>query len=165
MPTNAQEDSKYLRQRGGYKLIETKESHLDIIASSMRQADQLEVFCMGKTPLGALQEAYEKDDTTLSILDKDDIPIAIFGVGQILDMAYIWLLGTDNVREASYVFLKESRYITQALVKPYGSAFNFVHAENKIAIKWLKFCGATFIRKLYFMNNPFYEFIITYKIK
>ncbi len=131
----------------------------------MREADQIEVMCMGKTPESALRQAYAQDDITLSIIDKNDNPIAMLGVGQILDMAYIWMLGTDQVQEASYSFLKASRKITQSLTKPYGATFNYVHTENQTAIRWLKFCGAKFIRKLYFTNHPFYEFIITYRNK
>ena len=165
MPTNAQEDSNLVYQQGNYRLIKAQESHIDIVASSMREADKFECACMGKYPKEALQQAFKQDDVTLSIVDKKDNPIAMLGVGQVLDMAYIWMLGTDQVKEASFSFLKASRKITQSLTKPYGATFNYVHTENKIAIRWLKFCGAKFIRNLYFRNHPFYEFIITYKIK
>lgn len=165
MPTNAQDDSNVVYQSCGYKLITADKSHIDAIYPFMRRADQLEVMCMGKTPEQALHNAFDTDDVTLTIVDSDDVPIAMLGVGQILDMAYIWMLGTDSVRDASYPFLKASRKITQSLTKPYGATFNFVHQENETAIKWLKFCGATFIRTIHFSNHPFYEFIITYRNK
>lgn len=163
MPTNAQEDSNIVYRQGDYKLIKADKSHIDAIYPFMRREDQLEVMCMGKTPEQSLHNAFDTDDITLTIVDGDDVPIAMLGVGQILDMAYIWMLGTDQVQEASYSFLKASRKITQSLTKPYGATFNYVHTENQTAIRWLKFCGAKFIRKLYFTNHPFYEFIITYR--
>jgi len=163
MPTNAQEDSNVVYRQGNYKLIIADKSHIDAIYPFMRRIDQFECECMGHYPEEALHKAFDTDDVTLTIVDSDDVPIAMLGVGQILDMAYIWMLGTDKVQDASYSFLKASRKITQSLTKPYGATFNFVSTENETAIKWLKFCGAKFIRTLYFRNHPFYEFIITYR--
>lgn len=152
-------------QQGTHKLIKAKKSHIDDIVPFIRKEDRLEVACMGSTPEESLHRAFETDDATLTIVDGGDVPIAMLGVGQVIDMAYIWMLGTDAVRDASYDFLKASRKVTQSLTKPYGATFNFVHKENKTAIKWLKFCGATFTRTLSFNNQPFYEFIITYRKK
>lgn len=166
MPINAQNElADIVFQQGTHKLIKADRSHIDAIHPFMRKEDRLEVMCMGNTPEQTLHNAFDTDDVTLTIVDGDDVPIAMLGVGQVLDMAYIWMLGTDSVRDASHDFLRASRKITQSLTKPYGATFNFVHAENKMAIKWLKFCGAKFIRKLHFSNHPFYEFIITYRKK
>lgn len=165
MPTNAQEDSNFVFQQGKHKLIKAKRSHIGDIVPFIRKEDKLEVACMGKTPEQSLKQAFQTDDVTLTIIDQGDVPIAMLGVGKVMNMAYIWMLGTDAVRDASYDFLKASRLITQSLTKPYGATFNFVHKDNTTAIKWLKFCGATFTRKLFFSNEPFYEFIITYREK
>ena len=166
MPINAQNElADIVYQQGNHKLIKAREEHIDAIVPFMRRHDRLEVACMGHSPQQALKNAFDTDDVTLTILDERNIPIAMLGVGQVTDLAYIWMLGTDSVVDASYDFIKASRKITQSLTKPYGATFNFVHAENKTAIKWLKFCGAKFLRKLYFSDHPFYEFIITYRKK
>ena len=103
------------------------------------------------------------DDVTLTAVDKDNVPFAMFGVGQVDDLAYIWCLGTDSVSDNAYDFLKASREWTQRLTKPYGATFNYVHQDNHVALKWLRFCGAIFIRQLTFSNEPFFEFIIPSK--
>ncbi len=118
---------------------------------------------MGGEPRQSLLRGLETDDVTLTALDADDVPFAMFGVGQIANQAYIWCLGTDGVSDNRYDFIKASREWTQRLTKPYSAAFNFVHQDNHDAIKWLKFCGASFIRKLTFSNQPFFEFVIPSK--
>ncbi len=118
---------------------------------------------MGHEPRQALLSGLEHDDVTLTALDGEGVPFAMFGVGQVGAQAYIWCLGTESVSDNAYDFLKASREWTQRLTKPYGATFNFVHESNPIALKWLKFCGAIFIRKLTFSNQPFFEFLIPSK--
>lgn len=148
---------------GKCKVVPATEDHIEALYPFIRKADQLEVACMGHTPQESLTYAFNNDDVTLTALDEDDVPFAMFGAGKAGQLAYIWLLGTEGVNDNAYDFLKASRKYTQDLVKPYGCAFNFVHHENKVALKWLRFCGATFIRSIEFSNQTFYEFIITSK--
>jgi hypothetical protein len=154
---------KVLSTHGKGSVVVATYDHVERIYPYMRKADQVEIACMGYEPRQALLSALENDDATLTALDSEGVPIAMFGVGQVGEQAYIWCLGTDSVSDNAYDFLKASREWTQRLTKPYGCAFNFVHEENLVAIKWLKFCGAIFIRKLTFSNQPFFEFIITSK--
>ena len=152
-----------IKQGKGF-ITEATAEHIEQIYPFMRKADQIEIACMGQhTPKEALECALKQDDLTLTALDSEGVPIAMFGVGQVGAQAYIWLLGTDSVTDNAYDFLKASRKWTQILTEPYGATFNFVHEQTDVAIKWLKFCGAKFLRKLTFNNEPFFEFIIAYK--
>jgi hypothetical protein len=126
----------------------------------MREADRLEVKCSGRSPHEILELALENDDLTLTALDAQDVPFAMFGVGKTEKAAYIWLLGTDAVVDNKYDFIKASRHYVNILTQPYTTTFNFVHRDNKLAISWLQFCGAKFIRMLTIGNEPFFEFII-----
>jgi hypothetical protein len=155
--------ARLVSKEGRCTIVEATEEHIEDIYPFMRKADQIEVACMGHHPKQSLQNGLKNDDVTLTALDPEGVPFAMFGVGQVNNHAYIWWLGTESVTDNAYDFLKASRKWTQLLTKPYGTTFNFVHQENKLAIKWLKFCGATFLRKLEFKNQPFFEFIITAK--
>jgi hypothetical protein len=154
---------KVISTHGSCKVVVANTTHIARIYPFMRKADKIEVACMGNEPCTSLLRALETDDVTLTALDADDVPFAMFGVGQVGDQAYIWCLGTDGVSDNAYDFLKASREWTQRLTKPYGATFNYVHEDNHDALKWLKFCGASFIRKLTFSNQPFFEFIIPSK--
>ena len=155
--------AKLLVQQGRCSITEATYDHVERIYPFMRKADQIEVACMGHTPREALMSGLENDDVTLTALDPEGVPFAMFGVGQVNAQAYIWWLSTDSVMDNSYDFIKASRKWTQILTKPYGATFNYVHEDNKLAIKWLKFCGASFIRKLTFNDNLFFEFVIPFK--
>ena len=153
--------SQIVGVHGNCTVVKATEDHIEDIYPFLRREDQLEVLCMGHHPKEALQTALNHDDVTLTALDKDDVPFAMFGVGRVGGMAYIWLLGTDGLADNSYQFTKASRKYVQLFTKPYGCVFNFVHQDNELALRWLRFCGAKFIRKLEFSSQPFYEFIIT----
>jgi len=154
---------KVISTHGSLKVVVATPAHVARIYPFMRKADKIEVACMGNEPCTSLLRALEMDDVTLTALDADDVPFAMFGVGQVGAVAYIWCLGTDGVSDNAYNFIKASREWTQRLTKPYGATFNYVHEDNHDAIKWLKFCGASFLRKLTFSNQPFFEFIIPSK--
>jgi hypothetical protein len=69
------------------------------------------------------------------------------------------------VFDNKFDFIKGSRFVVNALTQPYGSVKNYVHKDNKVAIAWLKWCGAEMGRELVFSDHPFYEFTITHKEK
>jgi len=154
---------RLISREGKCSIVEATVDHVDAIAPFMRGADKREVACLGHTPEQSLMNGLHNDDVTLTALDPEGVPFAMFGVGQVLDQAYIWWLSTDSVNDNAYDFLKASRKWTQILTKPYGATFNFVHKDNELSIKWLKFCGAVFIRELTFSNQPFFEFVIPTK--
>jgi len=154
---------KVLSTHGSLKVVKATHAHVAMIYPHLRKADKIEVEAMGHEPCQSLVGALEDDDTTLTALDANNVPFVMFGVGQLDNLAYIWCLGTDLISDNAYDFIKASREWTQRLTKPYGAAFNYVHEDNQDAIKWLKFCGAIFIRKLSFSNQPFFEFIIPHK--
>ena len=156
---------KIISKHGDCKVVEATYDHVAAIYPFMRKADQIEVAHMGSTPEKSLLKALNKDQITLTALDADDVPFAMFGAGKLEDnCGYIWCLGTEGVNDNSYQFLKASRKYTQLLTKPYGVTFNFVHKENKTALRWLEFCDASFISDASFNNQPFYQFAIPYKL-
>ena len=148
---------------GKCTVVEANVDHVEAIYPFMRKADQIEIGHMGHSPKSSLMTGLSYDDVTLTALDAEGVPFAMFGVGQLEAGGYIWCLGTDGVNDNAYDFLRASRKYTQALTKPYGVTFNYVHDENKAALKWLKFCGASFIEELAINNELYYQFAIPYK--
>lgn len=154
---------KVVSFHGDHRVVVATADHIEAIYPFMRRIDQIEVTCMGSTPKESLEYGLAHDDVTLTALDADGVPFAMFGVGQVENLAYGWLLGTDGLLDNSYQFIKASRKYVASFTKPYGCIFNFVHQDNDLALRWLRFCGAKFIRRIEFSNQPFYEFVITSK--
>lgn len=68
----------------------------------------------------------------------------MWGVGDLNVLAGIgapWLLGTDAVEKHQRQFLRRSLEWRSELLKRYLILRNFVHAENKVSIRWLKWLG------------------------
>ena len=145
---------------GKCMVVKATEDHIEAMCPFIRDIDLLEVNAMGHTPLQAMKTALKQDDVTLTALDEYKEPFAMFGAGQVNKIAYIWCLGTHGLSDNAYQFIKSSRSYVRALSKPYKCVFNFVHKDNTLAINWLRFCGAYFIRNIEISNQPFIEFII-----
>lgn len=157
MPNN------FISQEGSCSVVKATEEHAQYIAKNIRKIDELETACLGATPINALKGGLKNDTTTLTALTPEGNPMAMFGVGKVGEEAYIWCLGTPEVQVNGRQFLKSSRKWIQQLTKPFGATFNYVHQENEIAIKWLKYCGAVFIKKCHINSHPFFQFIIISK--
>ena len=73
----------------------------------------------------------------------------------------IWLLATPDIKRIRFSFLRESRKVVNLLNHKYKVLWNFVDCRNELHLRWLKWCGFTFLRKLNYGVNqkPFYEFI------
>ena len=155
--------AKLLSKHGTCSVVVATEEHVERLYPFLRSIDQMEVACMGSTPRDSMLRALEYDDVTLTALDDEGVPFAMFGVGQNGDTAYIWCLGTEGVNDNAYQFLKCSREWTQRLTRPYGATYNYVHKDNDVAIRWLRFCGALFIKEHTFATQTFYEFVIPAK--
>jgi hypothetical protein len=55
-----------------------------------------------------------------------------------------WMLGTDAYVEFARQFLLHSRKYVRHMLTLYDRLENYVHAENALAIRWLRWCGFGF---------------------
>jgi len=146
------------------KIVKATEEHVAPIVADMRAMDALEVKCMGTTPKDALLAGLNNDLHTFSVLDLEDNPLAMFGSGGLEEgPGYVWLLASDRFKVARKEFVRVSRLWVNTIIKPFTFCGNVVHKDNEQALRWLKFCGATFLKELQIDNQPFYEFVIINK--
>lgn len=153
-------DNGYVSQEGNCSVVSATEEHAKHIAKNIRRVDEIECNCFGYSPYDSMMLGLENDRVTLTGLSPNGTPFVMFGAGNNENGAYIWALGTTEVVKYKYQFLKSSRKWVSRLCEPFQLVHNFVHQENELAIKWLKFCGATILRKLDINSHPFFEFVI-----
>lgn len=141
----------------------TVESDFKPVADNMREMDVLECRLNGHDPLQALESSIGSDYASYTIVcNETDTPLACFGIGYInMSYDYIWMLATDKLVEtAGFEFARESKKVVQRLqssaMKPLT---NMVHKDNKVAIRWLRFCGAKF------NDHPFTDNLIQFIIE
>ena len=128
------------------------------LAGQLRPADLKELQAHKVTPEVALRVGYEAS-TPCYTVEHEGEAIAMFGVSPLTvgvpeGAGAVWLLGSDRIKDIRTRFLRESRKWLEEISKPYDLLANAVHDENELHIRWLKFLGFTFVRKV----SPFIEF-------
>jgi len=151
------------RTYGDCSIVHATIHHVHELKDNLRTHDALECTLLGSTPKKALMLALTTDRSTYAALDGDKKPFAMFGSGPTENGGYIWMLGTPDVTKHRRHFIRASRDWVQYISKPFGVTSNVVLKDNKMAIRWLKFCGAKFLREVEISSHSFYEFIITTK--
>lgn len=116
------------------------------IAANMRAADAVEVRAShGHTPMQALHYGVEQSHYSI-VVSVNDEPCAILGLAirDILTGTGVpWLLSTDAALKYKREFLKQSPPVIAEMLTICPRLFNYVHAENRVSIRWLKWLGFT----------------------
>lgn len=134
------------------------------LAENLRKADIEELDAeTGLDPETALRLSVELSEEVNSIVLEDGTVVGIFGISHMSDsVGCPWLVGTDVLPTIRTAFLRGSLQWIKEKNEEYPILTNFVHAENEIAIQWLRFLGFKFIRldkKHGVKKQPFYEFV------
>lgn len=128
------------------KFIQPSIELIRMIASDMREADAAEVWASHRhTPEEALMKGWEMSDFS-TVVTIDGVPCAMLGlvIHDILsDSGIPWLLGTDEALKHKRQFIKLVPDVISEMLEICGRLFNYVHAENKVSIRWLKRIGFT----------------------
>lgn len=77
----------------------------------------------------------------------DDVPVCMFGVAPksiVLGEGLPWMLAANGLERAQVKFLRACRPAVRAMVSSYPRLLNFVHADNHVTIKWLRWMGFSF---------------------
>lgn len=133
------------------------------LGNKLRKDDQAEIKALANLKgTEALILGLESSHLVNSIFTKDDVICGMFGVqGEIGKDAAVWMLASDEIEKITIPFLRQSREVVNYLNKLHPVLHNVVDARNDLHLKWLKWCGFTFINKqnIGYENKPFYTFI------
>ena len=137
-------------------------SDVTFLADNMREADVNECIALGSHPHDALLGGL--GGVANVALDKDDIPVAMFGVYPVTEHSWsIWLLGTDEVYRRPVSLIKLSKLWLPLFFEMTGadSFHNCVSVDNEPAIKFLEYVGAEFSTQVFERGGErFIDFII-----
>lgn len=123
---------------------------LAFMEANMRDMDRLEFNLMsgGLSILTCLHKLNLRSSKMLVGKWKGE-PVVLYGVTPVSLLGrqgQPWLAATDRITEGpiARAFLRESRRALADLADGYDYLWNLVHAENSIAIRWLKWLGFNF---------------------
>jgi len=117
------------------------------LAVHLRDIDIVECAAVGLTPYGALRQGLEASvHARTAVLDGE--PIAMFGIaplgGLLSTTGAIWLLGTEAMRAQRVALMRlPLGYIDGAFEAGFQHLLNYVHADNVVAVRWLRRLGFT----------------------
>lgn len=118
---------------------------IDQIKGRLRKADKIECFACGHDPDMSLQKGFETSVLCFVGMVGDE-PVICFGLAQASLLGTVgipWMVGTDSIKKISRGIVQRSRQVIGVFLDMYPYLENYVHTENKISIRWLKWCGFT----------------------
>lgn len=133
------------------------------LAPILRKQDVDEVAAShGLNPVTALRLSFKISNECNSIIHEGKV-VGMFGYGSDGGtVAVPWLLASDKIKEISREFLPQSKLWVDKVAEDYDVLVNYVDVRNTVAIRWLKFLGFKFIRRIEHFGKaqvPFYEFV------
>ena len=148
-----------------WQIVNALPGHIPHIAANMRQADQKEVMAShGHSPELALQSSLNHSVLAWTCLVRNK-PAFMWGVCPTQGVLGLegspWLLGTNQIFEVRRDFLRCCPCYVDKMQAVFPKLWNYVHADNKVSQRWLKWCGFKIAQKpeLYGVNNElFYKF-------
>ena len=123
---------------------------IELLHHAIREQDRAEIWhSHGMTPKEGLEFSLDRAVEAHSIISNEEKVIGMFGVGEVTpNIGVPWLLATDELPKVQREFLPESLKWVERVNDRYDLLFNYVYAENKTSIRWLKWLGFSFIRKI-----------------
>lgn len=139
----------------------TKSVKADIkkVLFDIREADKKELSYFKELGLKAkIKKMVELGSTSLFI---DGDLVCIYGVKEHKQAYLPYMITTEHIIKHKISFLKVSKPLFKKLLEECDKDYlihNFVHYENILAIKWLRWVGFSFGRSRYFNGTYFFEF-------
>lgn len=116
------------------------------IASDMRQSDLEEVWASHRwTPLQAMLKSVEVSDYSTAIVIDGEL-CGIFGLrvdSYLSGRGLPWMLTSNNMINYKRDFILKTRPVIDQMMEVVPYLENYVHAKNKLSIRWLKWVGFT----------------------
>jgi scaffold protein Gp13 len=131
----------------------------------LRKADYQEIrattfMCV----LDALEQGVEKSAPMCSIIGNTGCVEGLFGIQPEGIFGRVWMVGSDELTKNPLrrQFIRECKTYLDVLSRGYGAIGNVIDERNTVHVRWLRWMGFTFLRRIdnYGVESrPFLEFI------
>ena len=139
---------------------------MPLILERLRTADRDEIRAYTGTEAEFVAPAlFEVSDRIWTLATADGEPGAMLGTQPVFGepmFGWVWMIATDALAANSIEFLRKARGQLPTIHGPYCVLTNHVDARNTLHIRWLKWMGFTFLRRIErhgAESRPFYEFV------
>ena len=122
------------------------------LAPRLRPADQAEVRAFTGLPAAvALQGCLEASDRTFVGCTEDGEPGVLWGtqpVPGVREVGWIWMVGSDLMVRHRWEFLAQAKRFLPLAHERYPILTNHVDERNAVHIRWLRWMGFSFLRRI-----------------
>jgi len=135
----------------GLAVVAASPAHVPHLAANLRISDCREIMAShSHGPATALCHGLARSTLVWTVLLRKE-PIMIFGAAPDASLpdrvGVVWMLGTDGIAEAGRAIARQARHYLALMHGQYPCLHNYVHARNRGAIAFLRFCGFTVAEK------------------
>ncbi|WNG30460.1 hypothetical protein F0U62_45475 [Cystobacter fuscus] len=136
------------------------------LAPRLRTADLQEIAAVTEeSPLEVLKRSISVSVPCYSVVDEQNQALALFGAAPVQHLestGFVWLLGSKELEEHAFIFLRQCRGWIERLHEHYRILGNYVDTRNQVHIRWLQWCGFQFTERIErhgVEQRPFYAFV------
>lgn len=127
--------------------IKCTPEHIEQLKPRLREADRIELtLATGKSPEEALDDAIHLSTESYVWVERG-VVLCVFGVVQHPEDTGVgipWLMASDEAVTVGKRLVRHCGKKIEELSVGYRLLFNMVYQENRVAIRWLQWCGFTF---------------------
>lgn len=128
------------------EFVQPRPEHVDELLAGLRLADRAELDASGhKDHRKVIQSSLAVSTHMVTILVGGRVA-AIMGLvplSMVGRQGIPWMLGTDLVTQHRRALMREMPSYIARMLKAYPHLVNIVHAENEVAVRWLRRAGFT----------------------
>lgn len=142
------------------EIVPARGKHCRSIGRRMRPADVEECrIVAGFKPIEALRRSMGNSRAFTALMDgRPEVMFGTSDINVLNGVGSVWLLGTDAVERHPRVFLEKSAEWSRKLFTRYSVLRNVVPESNTASMRWLKWLGAEFSRRIDIGGRPFWLF-------
>lgn len=118
---------------------------VEAIVGDIREADAAECAALGVTDVAAVLNDCLARSPVSWTGTADGVPVLVMGVTPLHSLlgetGEPWMIGTHLVRRHQWALMRRAPRYIERMLGAFPHLLNFVHAENTVAVGWLKHMG------------------------
>lgn len=133
------------------------------VIANARQADRVEMALMDARPLlDVVRDMADQCKAYVAVVDGE--PACVYGVIRrrvLSGVGMPWMVASRAVEKPNVrrVFLRHGEDELRRIAANYTSLWGAVHAENRVAVRWLRWMGFEMVEDCEISGAPFHKFV------
>lgn len=131
-------------------IVRAEQAHIDMLKGRLREADIKEIKAVGGTnPDAELQRSFDRSRFTWAASLKE--VVLCFGVASVHELSnkgVPWMLSSDKIKDIKVAAVRQAKRYVDLMLQEFSFLENWVHADNKVSIKWLMNSGFRVAKKV-----------------